>query len=142
MYGDCEAISSMGGNLVVSSETLFTSTFQNPNFTYLPLEPLPPMIPVSFFFVISCYFTHTEKKNHLFYVFIIYFWIERRKWVIVERKRGDEKWFRKWITRNHWAAIEEETLPPTHCSSDPRTGSVISFFFKKYIYNSKKSLCF
>ncbi|KAG8495819.1 hypothetical protein CXB51_009371 [Gossypium anomalum] len=45
MYGDCEAISSMGGNLVVSSETLFTSTFQNPNFTYLPLEPLPPMIP-------------------------------------------------------------------------------------------------
>ncbi|KAK5847354.1 homeobox-leucine zipper protein HDG5-like isoform X2 [Gossypium arboreum] len=45
MYGDCEAISSMGGNMVVSSETLFTSTFQNPNFTYLPLEPLPPMIP-------------------------------------------------------------------------------------------------
>lgn len=75
MYGDCEAISSMGGNMVVSSETLFTSAFQNPNFTYLPLEPLPPMIPVSFvfYFVISCDFTHTEKNNNLFYVFMIYF---------------------------------------------------------------------
>ncbi|KAL4333529.1 hypothetical protein GQ457_07G011870 [Hibiscus cannabinus] len=34
----------MGGN-VVSSEALFSSTFQSPNFNFLPFEPLPPMIP-------------------------------------------------------------------------------------------------
>ncbi|KAL4335982.1 hypothetical protein GQ457_07G011850 [Hibiscus cannabinus] len=44
MYGDCQVMSSMGGN-VVSSEALFSSTFQNPNFNFLPFEPLPPMIP-------------------------------------------------------------------------------------------------
>ncbi|GMI63884.1 homeobox-7, HOMEODOMAIN GLABROUS 5 [Hibiscus trionum] len=44
MYGDCQVMSSMGGN-VVCSEALFSSTFQNPNFSFLPLEPLPPMIP-------------------------------------------------------------------------------------------------
>ncbi|XP_039014926.1 homeobox-leucine zipper protein HDG5-like isoform X2 [Hibiscus syriacus] len=44
MYGDYQVISSMGGN-VVSSEALFTSTFQNPNFNFLPFEPLPLMIP-------------------------------------------------------------------------------------------------
>ncbi|EOY25185.1 hypothetical protein SCA6_005530 [Theobroma cacao] len=44
MYGDCQVISSMGGN-VVSSETLFSSPIQNPNFNFLPFQPLPPMIP-------------------------------------------------------------------------------------------------
>ncbi|KAE8690243.1 Homeobox-leucine zipper protein HDG5 [Hibiscus syriacus] len=44
MYGDCQVMSSMEGN-VVSSEALFSSTFQNPNFNFLPFEPLPPMIP-------------------------------------------------------------------------------------------------
>ncbi|XWS62199.1 hypothetical protein CRYUN_Cryun07bG0190300 [Craigia yunnanensis] len=44
MYGDCRVISSMGGN-VVSSETLFSSPIQNPNFNFLPFQPLPPMIP-------------------------------------------------------------------------------------------------
>ncbi|KAL4281605.1 hypothetical protein GQ457_03G021010 [Hibiscus cannabinus] len=44
MYEDCPVISSMGGN-VISSESLFSSAFQNPNFNFLPFEPLPPMIP-------------------------------------------------------------------------------------------------
>ncbi|XP_022756982.1 homeobox-leucine zipper protein HDG5-like [Durio zibethinus] len=44
MYGDCQVISSMGGN-VVSSETLFSSPIQNPSFNFLPFQPLPPMIP-------------------------------------------------------------------------------------------------
>ncbi|XWS38786.1 hypothetical protein CRYUN_Cryun19dG0160300 [Craigia yunnanensis] len=44
MYGDCQVISSMGGN-VVSPETLFSSPIQNPNFNFLPFQPLPPMIP-------------------------------------------------------------------------------------------------
>ncbi|XP_022738572.1 homeobox-leucine zipper protein HDG5-like [Durio zibethinus] len=44
MYGDCQVISSMGGN-VVSSETLFSSPIQNPNFNFLPFQPLPPMLP-------------------------------------------------------------------------------------------------
>ncbi|GMI63883.1 homeobox-7, HOMEODOMAIN GLABROUS 5 [Hibiscus trionum] len=44
MYEDFPVLSSMGGN-VVSSEALFSSTFQNPNFSFLPFQPLPPMIP-------------------------------------------------------------------------------------------------
>ncbi|XWS49522.1 hypothetical protein CRYUN_Cryun12cG0010200 [Craigia yunnanensis] len=44
MYGDCQVISSMGGN-VVSSETLFSSPIQNPNINFLPFQPLPPMLP-------------------------------------------------------------------------------------------------
>ncbi|XVE65330.1 hypothetical protein DITRI_Ditri07aG0172500 [Diplodiscus trichospermus] len=45
MYGDCQVISSMVGGNVVSSETLFSSPIQNPNFNFLPFQPLPPMIP-------------------------------------------------------------------------------------------------
>ncbi|XWS49290.1 hypothetical protein CRYUN_Cryun13aG0151200 [Craigia yunnanensis] len=44
MYGDCQVISSMGGN-VVSSENLFSPQIQNPNFNFLPFQPLPHMIP-------------------------------------------------------------------------------------------------
>ncbi|GLT91260.1 hypothetical protein SLE2022_091560 [Rubroshorea leprosula] len=46
MYGDCQIMSSsMGGdNMVSSSESIFTSTIQNPNFNFLPFNPFPPML--------------------------------------------------------------------------------------------------
>ncbi|KAE8729647.1 putative transcription factor [Hibiscus syriacus] len=44
MYEEFPVLSSMARNML-SSETLFPSTFQNPNFNFLPLEPFPPMIP-------------------------------------------------------------------------------------------------
>ncbi|GAV84633.1 Homeobox domain-containing protein/START domain-containing protein [Cephalotus follicularis] len=45
MYGDCQVMSSMGGN-VVSQETLFSSSpIQNPNFNFMPFNPFPPIIP-------------------------------------------------------------------------------------------------
>ncbi|KAE8713761.1 Homeobox-leucine zipper protein HDG5 [Hibiscus syriacus] len=47
MYEDCSVLSSMGGN-EVCSETLFSSTFQSPNFNFMPFEPLLPMIPLLF----------------------------------------------------------------------------------------------
>ncbi|KAK4252709.1 hypothetical protein QN277_014452 [Acacia crassicarpa] len=49
MYGDCQVLSSMGGNIVVNSETLFTSSIQNSNFNFIPTMPFhqpfqpPPM---------------------------------------------------------------------------------------------------
>ncbi|KAI9125048.1 hypothetical protein K1719_003664 [Acacia pycnantha] len=49
MYGDCQVMSSMGGNVVVNSETLFTSSIQNSNFNFIPTMPFhqpfqpPPM---------------------------------------------------------------------------------------------------
>uniref|UniRef100_A0A2N9GWN3 Homeobox domain-containing protein n=1 Tax=Fagus sylvatica TaxID=28930 RepID=A0A2N9GWN3_FAGSY len=44
MYGDCQVMPTMGGN-VVSSETLFSSpSIQNPNFNFIPFQPFPPMI--------------------------------------------------------------------------------------------------
>ncbi|KAL4287218.1 hypothetical protein AHAS_Ahas19G0164200 [Arachis hypogaea] len=37
MYGDCQVMSTMGGNVVVnSSETLFSSLIQNNSFTFMP----------------------------------------------------------------------------------------------------------
>lgn len=51
MYGDCQVISTMGGN-VVSSETLFSSPpIQNSNYNFMssmPFQPFPTMIAVSF----------------------------------------------------------------------------------------------
>ncbi|XP_062073524.1 homeobox-leucine zipper protein HDG5 [Humulus lupulus] len=41
MYGDCQVMSSMGGN-VVSSETLFSSPIQNPNFNFISTMPFQP----------------------------------------------------------------------------------------------------
>lgn len=38
MYGDCQVMSSMGGN-VVPSETLFSSPIQNPNFNFISSMP-------------------------------------------------------------------------------------------------------
>ncbi|XP_024021696.1 homeobox-leucine zipper protein HDG5 isoform X2 [Morus notabilis] len=38
MYGDCQVMSSMGGN-VVPSETLFSSPIQNPNFNFISTMP-------------------------------------------------------------------------------------------------------
>ncbi|KAL6985734.1 hypothetical protein U1Q18_019107 [Sarracenia purpurea var. burkii] len=47
MYGDCQVLSSVGGN-GVSSESLFSSPIQNPNFNFmasLPFHTFPPIIP-------------------------------------------------------------------------------------------------
>ncbi|XVF52028.1 hypothetical protein PTKIN_Ptkin04bG0232400 [Pterospermum kingtungense] len=44
MYGDCQVISSMGGGNMVSSETLFPSPIQNPNFNFFTFQSSPPMI--------------------------------------------------------------------------------------------------
>ncbi|KAJ8774109.1 hypothetical protein K2173_009540 [Erythroxylum novogranatense] len=47
MYGDCQVMSNMGGN-VVSSESIFSSQIGNPNFNFmpnLPFHPFSPMIP-------------------------------------------------------------------------------------------------
>ncbi|XP_059643825.1 homeobox-leucine zipper protein ROC3 [Cornus florida] len=49
MYGDCQVLSSMGGN-VVSSDSLFSSQIQNPNFNFMAanmpsFHTFPPAIP-------------------------------------------------------------------------------------------------
>lgn len=49
MYGDCQVLSSVGGNIVSSSDhPLFSSPMQNPNFNFManmPFHPFPPIIP-------------------------------------------------------------------------------------------------
>ncbi|XP_054825439.1 homeobox-leucine zipper protein HDG5 isoform X2 [Prosopis cineraria] len=45
MYGDCQVMSSMGGNVVVNSETLFSSSIQNSNFNFMPTMPFQPFQP-------------------------------------------------------------------------------------------------
>ncbi|KAM0963985.1 hypothetical protein ACFX13_023341 [Malus domestica] len=49
MYGDCQIMSSMamGGGNVVSSETLFPSPIQNPNFNFMPAHHQLPFQPLS-----------------------------------------------------------------------------------------------
>ena len=42
MYGDCQVMSSMGGNVVVNSDTLFSSSIQNSNFNFIPTMPFQP----------------------------------------------------------------------------------------------------
>ncbi|BFG30941.1 hypothetical protein CerSpe_172150 [Prunus speciosa] len=43
MYGDCQVMSTMGGGNVVTSETLFSSPIQNPNFNFMPSQlPFQP----------------------------------------------------------------------------------------------------
>ncbi|GLT80595.1 hypothetical protein SLA2020_520270 [Shorea laevis] len=45
MYGDCQVMSSMGADhMVSSSETIFSSTIQNPNFNFLPFNTFAPSI--------------------------------------------------------------------------------------------------
>lgn len=47
MYGDCQVMSTMGGNVVVNSDTLFSSPIQNPNFNFMqtmPFQPFPSMV--------------------------------------------------------------------------------------------------
>ncbi|KAH7576514.1 hypothetical protein JRO89_XS01G0091500 [Xanthoceras sorbifolium] len=45
MYGDCEVMSTLGGN-IVQSENIFSSPpMQNPNFNFMPFHPFPPVIP-------------------------------------------------------------------------------------------------
>lgn len=66
MFGDCQLFSSMGmggnnnNNNNVSSDTLYSSSIQNPNFNFmtmggnnLPFNIFPPnnIIPVSIFFL-------------------------------------------------------------------------------------------
>lgn len=45
MYGDCQVMSTMGGN--VPSDTLFSSPIQNPNFNFMPFQSFSSIIPVS-----------------------------------------------------------------------------------------------
>ncbi|KAF7829193.1 Homeobox-leucine zipper protein ROC3 [Senna tora] len=45
MYGDCQVMSSMGGNVVVNSEALFSSSIQNSNFNFIPTMPFQPFPP-------------------------------------------------------------------------------------------------
>ncbi|KAJ7953410.1 Homeobox-leucine zipper protein [Quillaja saponaria] len=45
MYGDCQVMSTMGGNVVVSSENLFSSPIQNPNFSFMSTMPFQPFLP-------------------------------------------------------------------------------------------------
>ncbi|XP_028805969.1 homeobox-leucine zipper protein HDG5 [Neltuma alba] len=45
MYGDCQVMSSMGSNVVVNSETLFSSSIQNSNFNFIPTMPFQPFQP-------------------------------------------------------------------------------------------------
>lgn len=83
MYGDCQVMSTMGGN-VVSSETLFSSPpIQNSNYNFMssmPFQPFPPMIAVSFLtftiYIYICIFFAS-----LLYEFGANFVTERRKWV-------------------------------------------------------------
>ncbi|KAK7407134.1 hypothetical protein VNO78_08791 [Psophocarpus tetragonolobus] len=42
MYGDCQVMSNMGGNVVVNSDTLFSSSIQNSNFNFIPTMPFQP----------------------------------------------------------------------------------------------------
>ncbi|KAM7525460.1 hypothetical protein LguiA_015362 [Lonicera macranthoides] len=47
MYGDCQVLSTMGGS-AVSSDSLFSSQMQNPNYNFmsnLPFNVFPPIIP-------------------------------------------------------------------------------------------------
>ncbi|EEF43509.1 homeobox-leucine zipper protein HDG5 [Ricinus communis] len=47
MYGDCQVMSNIGGN-VVSTDTLFSSAMGNPNFNFMPnmsFHSFPPIIP-------------------------------------------------------------------------------------------------
>ncbi|KAL2348904.1 hypothetical protein Fmac_002904 [Flemingia macrophylla] len=42
MYGDCQVMSNMGGNVVVNTDTLFSSSIQNSNFNFIPTMPFHP----------------------------------------------------------------------------------------------------
>ncbi|KAK7307332.1 hypothetical protein VNO77_40290 [Canavalia gladiata] len=46
MYGDCQVISTMGSNVVVNSDTLFSSSIQNSNFNFIPTMPFQPFPPM------------------------------------------------------------------------------------------------
>ncbi|XP_019423575.1 PREDICTED: homeobox-leucine zipper protein HDG5-like isoform X2 [Lupinus angustifolius] len=46
MYGDCQVMSNMGGNVVVNSDSLFSSSIQNSNFNFLPTIPFQPFPPL------------------------------------------------------------------------------------------------
>ncbi|KAE9596921.1 hypothetical protein Lal_00007260 [Lupinus albus] len=46
MYGDCQVMSNMGGNVVVNSDSLFSSSIQNSNFNFLPTMPFQPFPPL------------------------------------------------------------------------------------------------
>ncbi|KAF5735049.1 homeobox-leucine zipper protein HDG5 [Tripterygium wilfordii] len=46
MYEDCQVMSGMGAGNVVSSETLFSSSIQNPNFNFIPDMSFHPFQPI------------------------------------------------------------------------------------------------
>ena len=142
MYGDCQVLTSMGGN-VVSSDSLFSSPIRNPNFNFMssmggPFHAFSSIIPVSF----SCTYLVCLKKNsslictedmikQMWFVFCI---SEGRKWAF-ERERWDGEWVWKWAYRRsvrqrarERTTTQEKTLPQTHCSPDPRNGSVCYYF--------------
>ncbi|XP_073312971.1 homeobox-leucine zipper protein HDG5 [Primulina huaijiensis] len=49
MYGDCQVLSSMGGNTIPSDSSIYSSSIQNPNFNFMsninPFNIFSPMIP-------------------------------------------------------------------------------------------------
>lgn len=66
MFGDCQVLSSMGGN---GENSFYPPSIQNPNFnnfmTNLPFSIFPPLIPV------SIYGSSIESK----YIYLIFFWL-------------------------------------------------------------------
>ncbi|KAK9095552.1 hypothetical protein Scep_027021 [Stephania cephalantha] len=45
MYGDCQVLSSMGGNVVAASDSLFPSPIRNPNHNFMSFNPFSSIIP-------------------------------------------------------------------------------------------------
>jgi len=89
MYGDCQVMSSMGGNVVVNSDTLFSSSIQNSNFNFIPtmpFQPFPSMVINCFF---PLFFLHASVKSFSSFDFFHFcFWSRRKKmWCCEGRKR-------------------------------------------------------
>lgn len=138
MYGDCQVMPTMAGN-VVSSESLFSSPpIQNPSFNFMPGMPFqtfPPMIAVSsslyIFFFISLLWTRSPRRPWNIWWIWCKFLAERRKRAS-ERKGWDGEWVWEWTSwrkvreraREWTASQEDQTLPQAHRSPDPRNGSV------------------
>lgn len=142
MYGDCQVMSTLRGD-VVSSETLFSSApIQNPSFNFMPFQPFPSMIAVSFLYCIYSFpfpWHKWHRKTNTY-------WLSRkfpaeRRERTAERKGWDgSEWVWEWTSwrkvgeraRESWTASQEETLPQAHRSADPRNGSVLSLSFLSY----------
>lgn len=81
MYGDCQVMSTMGGN-VVSSETLFSSPpIQNSNYNFMssmPFQPFPPMIAVSFH-TFTIYIYIYVSSLHLSYMSLVQILLQKEE---------------------------------------------------------------